>query len=150
MPDVVIDRIDPKDSELLAHLFNQMFRPPRDAASFTRRFEGRAKILAMGARVEADAVGFYVGFELKPSVHFAWLCGVVPEMRRMGIATQLMHAAMDWSRTEGYRFLRFECHNQHRPFLHFGIANDFDIVGMRWDPDLTTNLVIFERSLRDE
>jgi len=31
--------------------------------------------------------------------------------------------------------------------LHFGVSSEFDIVGLRWDADRATNLVIFERSL---
>ena len=149
MANVVIDRIDPADIATIAHLYNQVFRPERDADFFARRFRNRGGILVLVARIGMDAVGFYVGLELKPSVHFAWLCGVVPEMRRAGIASQLMRAAMDWARTEGYASIRFECHNQHRAFLHFGIAEGFDIVGIRWDPDRVENLVIFEKLLRE-
>jgi hypothetical protein len=31
--------------------------------------------------------------------------------------------------------------------LHLAIAKEYDIVGMRWDPDRGANLVIFEKSL---
>lgn len=145
MANVVIDRIDPSDTATIAHLYNQVFRPGRTPESFARRFLARNNVLVLVARIGNEAVGFYVGLELKPSVHFAWLCGVVQEMRRSGIASQLMHAAMDWARTEGYSSVRFECHNQHRAFLHFGISEGFDIVGIRWDPDSAQNLVIFEK-----
>lgn len=149
MSNVVIDRLDPADVETLSHLFNSVFQPSRTAEHFQRRFEGRRSVLVLVARIEQDAVGFFVGFELKPDVFFGWLCGVVSDLRRTGIATQLMHSAIDWARTEGYETLRFECHNHARAFLHFGIANDFDIVGIRWDDSLQRNLVIFEKRLRD-
>jgi GNAT superfamily N-acetyltransferase len=87
--------------------------------------------------------------ELRPDVHFAWTCGVTSDSRRTGVATQLMHAAEDWARTEGYRILRFECDNDVRPFLQFGIANDYDIVGIRWDSERMHNVVIFEKNLVD-
>lgn len=149
MANVVIDRIDPADTATIAHLYNQVFRPERAPEFFARRFKSRGNVLVLVARIDNDAVGFYVGLELKPSVHFMWLCGVVQEMRRTGIASQLMHAAMDWARTEGYTSVRFECHNQHRAFLHFGIAEGFDIVGIRWDPDRVENLVILEKLLKE-
>lgn len=147
MANVVIDSLDPKDVGTIAHLYNQVFKPARTPESFARRFMARANVVALVARIGQDAVGFYIGLELKPSVHFAWLCGVVPGMRRVGIGTQLMHAAIDWAKTQGYASVRFECHNQHRAFLHFGITEGFDIVGIRWDPDRLENLVIFEKSL---
>ena len=31
--------------------------------------------------------------------------------------------------------------------MHFGIAEDYNIIGMRWDPDRGENLHIFERTL---
>ena len=147
MADATIDRIDPKDLELVTHLYNQMFRPERDQTWIDRRLKARHNVLVQVASIQNDAVGFSVGFELKPTVHFSWICGVVPEIRRTGVATQLMRSAEDWARTEGYTSLRFECSNQVRPFLHFGIANDYDISGIRWDPDRMVNLIIFEKVL---
>ncbi|MCK4872749.1 MAG: GNAT family N-acetyltransferase [Phycisphaerales bacterium] len=149
MTDIVIDLIDPTDTDLLAHLYNQIFKPVKKPEFFTMRFGGRRKPLAMVARVGSDAVGFYTGFELKPSTHFGWLCGVVPPYRRCGIATQLMRAAEDWVRTKGHHCMRFECYNRHRSMMHFAIASDYDIVGIRWDADRSDNLIIFERNFDD-
>jgi len=148
--DIVIDAVDPADVELMAHLFNQMFQPARRPEHFARRLEGRRNALFMVARIGREAVGFYVGMELKPSVHFAWLVGVAPDARRMGVATRLMQAAASWAREHGYSYLRFECHNGMRAMLHFGIAEGYDIVGVRWDGDLSTNLIIFEKTLADD
>ena len=150
MADATIDRINPADLDLVTHLYNSMFRPEQDEAWIARRLEGRMNPLVQVARIGDDAVGFYVGYELKPNTHFTWIVGVVPEMRRTGVASQLMHAAENWSQTEGYKYMRFECDNRIRPFLHFGISADFDIVGIRWDMDRLTNLVIFERVIEGE
>ncbi len=150
MADATIDRVNPADLDLVTHLYNSMFRPEQDAEWIARRLQGRLNPLVQVARIENDAVGFYVGYELKPSTHYTWLVGVVPEMRRTGIASQLMHAAEDWSQAEGYKYMRFECDNRIRPFLHFGISADFDIVGLRWDMDRLTNLVIFERVIEGD
>jgi GNAT superfamily N-acetyltransferase len=149
MADAIIDRLSPSDTETIAHLYNSVFRPVHEPDWFERRLRGRHNPLIQVARIGADAVGFYIGLELKPSTHCGWLLGVVSDHRRAGIGTQLMRSAVDWSRTEGYRFMRFEVPNAVRHFLHFGIAEGFDIVGLRWDSDLMTNLVIFEKSLRE-
>ncbi|NOG52921.1 MAG: GNAT family N-acetyltransferase [Planctomycetes bacterium] len=145
--EVVIDRVDPKDVDLLAHLHNQVVRPAREPESFTRRFLGRHNVLCLAARVGNEAAGFYIGFELKPAVHFAWMVCVIKEFRRMGVASQLMQAAQSWAKEQGYISIRFECNNTHRPMLHFGISEHYEIVGIRWDPDTAQNLVIFERLL---
>jgi GNAT superfamily N-acetyltransferase len=147
MADAVVERVGEGDLPLLVQLYNQIFRPGRDLDSFQRRFRGRYNILQMMARIKDRPVGFFLGFELKPTVFFAWFYGVVPECRRQGIASQLMEAVHDWAKEEGYESIRFECHNQHRPMLHLAIAMQYDIVGIRWDPDRGDNLVIFEKVL---
>jgi GNAT superfamily N-acetyltransferase len=147
MADAVIEILGPEDLPVLVNLYNQIFRPPRDVESFRRRYQGRYNVLQLLARVEKEPVGFFLGFELKPTVFFAWFYGVLPTWRRQGIASQLLEAVHSWARQNDYESIRFECHNQHRPMLHLAIASGYDIVGIRWDPDRLNNLVIFEKAL---
>jgi len=147
MADAIVDIVGPEDLPLIVSLYNQIFRPPRDLESFRRRYRGRYNALQMVARVGERPVGFFLGFELKPTVYFAWFYGVVPDFRRQGVASQLMDAVHAWARENDYHAIRFECHNQHRPMLHLAIALGYDIVGIRWDPDRGDNLVIFEKVL---
>jgi hypothetical protein len=43
--------------------------------------------------------------------------------------------------------MRLECQNAHRPMLHLAIELGYDIVGLRWDADRGTNLILFEKNL---
>jgi GNAT superfamily N-acetyltransferase len=147
MADATIDIVGPEELPVIVQLYNQIFRPPRDLESFQRRFLGRYNTLQLVARLGDRPVGFFLGFELKPTVYFGWFYGVLPELRRQGVASQVMDAVHSWARQNGYESIRFECHNQHRPMLHLAIAQEYDIVGMRWDPDRGENLVIFEKVL---
>ena len=135
--------------DLVADLYNQVFTPPRDVDSFRRRVEGRRGVLILIAQLERRPVGFLSALELKPDTHFGWLCGVLPEFRRHGIASQLLGAHEAWARQEGYELLRFECYNRHRPMLHTAITHGYNIVGIRWDGQHHDNLVIFEKDLTD-
>jgi len=147
MADAIIEMVGFQDLPVIVQLYNQIFRPPRDVESFDRRYRGRYNVLQLVARLKDRPVGFFLGFELKPTVFFAWFYGVVPDCRRQGIASQLMEAVHEWARQNEYESIRFECHNQHRPMLHLAIALEYDIVGIRWDPDRGDNLVIFEKVL---
>jgi GNAT superfamily N-acetyltransferase len=147
MADAIIDVVGPEELPVIVQLYNQIFRPPRDVDTFKRRYRGRYNILQLVARVDNRPVGFFLGFELKPTVYFAWFYGVLPEYRRQGIASQLMEAVHAWARHQDYESIRFECHNQHRPMLHLAIMQEYDIVGIRWDPDRGENLVLFEKVL---
>ena len=147
MADVAIDIVGPEELPVIVQLYNQIFRPGRDLQSFERRFRSRYNVLRLIAQLNRRPVGFFLGFELKPTVYFTWFYGVLPEFRRQGIASQLMEAVHDWAKQNDYESVRMECHNQHRPMLHLAITSEYDIVGMRWDPDRGDNLVIFEKVL---
>ncbi len=147
MADAIIDIVGPDELPLVVQLYNQIFRPPRDLESFQRRYQGRHNVLQLVARVKERPVGFFLGFELKPLVFFGWFWGVLADYRRQGIASQLMDAVHEWARQNDYESVRFECHNQHRPMLHLAIAKEYDIVGIRWDPDRGENLILFEKVL---
>jgi GNAT superfamily N-acetyltransferase len=145
--DAVIDVVGQSDLPLIVDLYNQIYRPSRDIDSFRRRYLGRYNILQLLARVKEKPVGFFLGFELKPAVFFAWFYGVLPDCRRQGVGSQLIEAAQSWAKQHEYDSIRLECHNQHRPMLHLAIDLGYDIVGIRWDADRGDNLVLFEKSL---
>jgi len=149
MADAIIDIVGQDDLPVIVDLYNQIYRPSRDVDSFRRRFRGRYNILRMIARIKDQPVGFFLGFELKPTTYFAWFYGVLPEFRRQGIATQLMEAVHAWARDSEYESVRLECHNAARSMLHLAIALDYIVAGIRWDPDRGDNLVIFEKTLND-
>lgn len=147
MANAKIDVVGQEELPLIVDLYCQIFQPARSEDFFQRRFQGRLNMLIMVAALDDRSVGFCTGFELKPNVFFSWLYGVLGDFRRHGIASQLMEAEHAWVHAHGYEAIRFECHNQHRPMLHLAIANGYDIQGIRWDPDRTANLVIFEKML---
>ena len=75
MSDAVIDIVGPDSLPVIVKLYNQIFRPVREISGFRRRYLGRHNVLQMIARVDDDPVGFFVGFELKPSIFFTWFYG---------------------------------------------------------------------------
>ncbi len=147
MADAVIDVVGPEELPTIVELYNQIFRPPRTVEDFQRRYRGRHNVLQMIARTGDKPVGLFLGFELKPDTFFAWFYGVVPDGRRLGVGSQMMDAAHEWAKQNGYEVMRLECQNAHRPMLHLAIELGYDIVGMRWDADRGTNLIIFEKNL---
>lgn len=145
--DALIDVVGQSDLPLIVDLYNQIYRPSRDIDSFRRRYLGRYNVLQLLARVKEKPVGFFLGFELKPGIFFAWFYGVLPDYRRQGVGSQLIEAAHSWAKQHEYESIRLECHNQHRPMLHLAIDLGYDIVGLRWDSDRGDNLVLFEKTL---
>jgi len=147
MADVIVDLVAPDDLAEVVGLYNQIFRPPRNEDHFTRRYLGRHNIVQMVARIQERPVGFVLGFELKPRVFFLWFLGVLPSQRRQGVASQLLDAVHHWAQENDYESIRCECFNQYRPMLQLALSSEYDIVGLRWDPDFGDNLVLLQKML---
>ncbi len=140
------------DEHLLPHvaeLYNACFRPKADVAYFTRRFAARQSVLTLLARVDERPVGFWIGFELKPGVFYHWLGAVAPDLRRSGVAQQLQEAMEAWARENDYEYVRSECLNTQREYIHFALSAGYNIVGVRWDSMHSDNLVIFEKAIAE-
>lgn len=130
-------------------LYNQCFRPKREVDYLKRRFMGRYNTLTLLARMGDRPVGFWIGFELKPGMYYHWMGGVVAELRRHGIARQLQEAQQAWARDHEYEYIRCECLNHQREFVHFAVEVGYDIVGVRWDSTHADNMVVFEKNIID-
>ena len=145
--DVTISEVGPDELPNIVGLFNQIFRPQRTLEAIQRRLIGRQHVLQLLAKDGDKPVGFFLGLEHKPDTFFAWFYGVLPDARRTGLGSLLMEAADAWAKEKGYQTMRIECYNTQRPMLHLAIELGYDIVGIRWDPSRTANLVIFEKKL---
>jgi GNAT superfamily N-acetyltransferase len=145
MADVIIDVLAPDDLSMIVQLYNQIFRPPRDEDHFQRRYLGRHNVLQMVARLNERAVGFVLGFELKPRVFFTWFYGVLGSHRNQGVGSQLMEALHSWAKQNDYESVRCECFNRQRAMLHLALKQDYDIVGIRWEPDHGDNLILLQK-----
>lgn len=148
MADVIVDLIAPDDVSVVVSLYNQIFRPPRDEEEFFRRYLGRHNVVQMVARLESRAVGFAIGFELKPRVFYLWFLGVLNSHRRQGIASQLLDAIHNWARDNEYESVRVECFNRQRAMLQLALENEYDVVGLRWDADHSDNLILLQKALQ--
>jgi GNAT superfamily N-acetyltransferase len=147
MADAKIIVVGLGELELIADLYSQVYSPPQHEEFFQRRFEGRKNYTLLVAMLGDRHVGFAVGYELKPSTFYCWLCGVIPDARRMGVATQLMQAFEAFAVDHDYVVMRFECQNQHRAMMHLAITEGYDLIGIRWDPSTAANMVIFEKEV---
>ncbi len=130
-------------------LYNAMFRPRREVDFFKRRFMGRYNPLTLMARVDDRPVGFWMGFELKPGMFYHWMGGVHADFRRQGVARQLQDAQGAWGKDHGYEYIRCECMNHQREFVHFAVSLGYDIVGIRWDSTHADNLIVFEKTVSE-
>jgi len=69
------------------------------------------------------------------------------QLRRHGVGRQLQEAQQAWAKDHGYEYVRCECMNHQREFIHFAVTLGYDIVGIRWDSTHADNLIVFEKNL---
>ncbi len=110
---------------------------------------GRYNSLTLIARMDDKPVGFWVGFELKLACFITGWERSFPMPDDMAWGRQLQEAQQAWAKDHGYEYIRCECMNHQREFIHFAVAIGYDIVGIRWDSTHADNLVVFEKNLID-
>ena len=71
MANAKVDVVGQDDIPIVLELYNRIYRPTHDVQFFRRRFLGRYNVLMLVATLDEAPVGFFCGFELKPSVFFA-------------------------------------------------------------------------------
>ena len=144
MANAKISVVGPGEYRLIRDLYNEIFQPAVDVQFFEVRLRNR-NALVLVAELDGRPAGFLCGYELRPSTFYSWLCGVLPDARRLSVATQLLDAECAWAAGQKYEMIRLECYNRHRPMLLLAIKHGFDIVGIRWDSRTANNLVVFEK-----
>lgn len=149
MANAEITRVGPGEYGLVCDIYNQIFVPPVEPDYFESRLTTHKDSICLIAQLDGKPAAFLCGYGLRPTTFYSWLCGVLPDARRMGVARQLFDAEQAWAAEHDYEMMRLECNNQSRPALQLAIAHKYDIVGIRWDTRSSTNLVIFEKVLDD-
>ena len=144
-----IDIVGRSEYGLICEMYNQIARPPVDEAFLERRLRYRHNVLLMVAELDKKPAGFSCGYELRPTTYYSWLYGVLPDARRLGVASQLMAAEQAWAIRQGYEMARLECYNRYKPMLILAIHTGYEIIGMRYDSHTGNNLVVFEKHLQD-
>jgi GNAT superfamily N-acetyltransferase len=147
MADAIIEIIGQDDAPTIVELYNQVFRPAQDVARFRRLCTGRYNLLQMLARVGDRPVGFFVGMELDPQTFGGLTCGVHPDFRRQGIATQLFEAMHEWARGRHYEAMRIECPATAAPMMHLALDQGYLVTGVRCDAAGGSNHVVLEKDL---
>lgn len=77
-------------------------------ASLAWRLESMPDVTVFVAEREGKKIGFKAGYATAHTRYYSWLGGVVPYVRRQGVARALMQSQHDWLQKS--RFNQVECH----------------------------------------
>jgi len=82
------------------------------------------------ARHEGRVVGFKFGAELAPARHHSHEGGVLPAVRRRGVARTLMEAQHAWARSWGAKAITTNTMNDFLPMLLLNLSVGFEVRGV--------------------
>lgn len=130
--DLYSERIPASELRRAGELMRSCFGADDAEPDFdTRVMEKRRPLLIMASR-DGVAIGFKLGYEFSRGVFSSWLGGILPEMRRQGIATALLRAQHQWVANHGYHTLLTESANRFKGMIILNLLEGFEIVGTRW------------------
>jgi len=127
MPDIRIVQSAPEDAYSVSLQIPE-FDPWYPWSRWEQHLQGKA-VIALVAFVGDISAGFKVGYHA--SDHFySWIGGVVPDYRRMGVATLLADVQEALVRASGTRVIRMKTRNRFREMLHFAVKQGFYLTGV--------------------
>lgn len=100
-----------------------------DAKWFGSTFRNHTRFFLLTAFIEGQPVAFKIGYETGSGVFYSWLGGVVPELRGLGLAADLMQRQHQWCIENGYLKIQTKTQNRFRDMLLLNIRFGFEIVG---------------------
>lgn len=136
----------------VGQVFNLLPGLPEITGHYTREdYENRLmprQHLILIASIDSQAVGFKAGYAQPGEKYFySWMGGVLPEFRRMGIASKLAGKMEQWAFLQGFDTLRFKTWNKHTNMILLGINRGYLITGFEKKHNIEENRIIFEKQL---
>ena len=108
------------------------FDGPYTLQKIQKRLENR-KFLALVAKSAGEIVAYKVGYGETESRFYSWIGGVLPEHRKKGWATELLHYQEQWCREQGDRDINVWTANRYRTMLIFLLKEQYEIYAVAND-----------------
>ena len=112
------------------------------------RFKQMPSFTVFEARSEGTLVGFKIGYAHTRTRYYSWLGGVDPNLRRKGIARELMVNQHHWLIENGYLSVETGARQSNTAMAKLNLVSGFKVVGIRFkgdDPD-----ILYEKILVSE
>jgi len=123
------------------------FSNPHGLETYQQRLDGVPSIVLV-AYVNGQPAGFKVGYE-REGYFYSWMGAILPQYRRLGLATKLAERQELWAKKQGYPHVTFKTRNRLKPMLLFALSRGFDIVEVQPKATLEEYRIILQKSLED-
>lgn len=102
------------------------FHNPHQLLEYQKRLANVPSVILI-AYVDEIPAGFKVGYE-KEGYFYSWMGAILPEYRRLGLATQLAEKQEEWAKVKGYPHVTFKTRNRLKSMLVFALNRGFNII----------------------
>jgi predicted GNAT superfamily acetyltransferase len=113
---------------------------------FKSRISEKDDLLIALCYSKVNLVGFKIGYRYNENTFYSWVGGVLPSMRKKGVARTLAALQEEKVREEGYIKLRTKSMNRFKPMMILNLKNGFDIIQV-YTNDGGQTKVVFEKKL---
>lgn len=113
---------------------------------FKSRISEKDDLLIALCYSKVNLVGFKIGYRYNENTFYSWVGGVLPSMRKKGVARTLAALQEEKVREEGYLKLRTKSMNRFKPMMILNLKNGFDIIQV-YTNDGGQTKVVFEKKL---
>lgn len=112
------------------HVFGSL-----DSVDVTWRMQNMPELSVFSARMDAELVGFKIGYAATSKRYYSWLGGVALAQRRLGIAGELMAQQHNWVFSKGFEVIETEVLQDNHAMQLLNERSGFKAAGIRFDKD---------------
>jgi GNAT superfamily N-acetyltransferase len=142
IPDSVLEAI----TGLVSESFGDLYPEP----NFPELVLSKTKPMLILAKVNAEIVGFKLGYERWQGAFLSWMGCVRPEYRRQGIARELLRRQHHWCEEQEYEKVLTRSRNAFPEMLILNILEGFKITGTEMDGGEPPPTILFSKSLKQD
>jgi hypothetical protein len=99
------------------------------------KLSDRAAVFISYAESAGTVVGFKVGYELKPTLFYSWVGGVLDAHRNKGIATQMINDQLNFCSTNGFTVIKAISDNRYKDMMICNLRAGFDFCETKLDDE---------------
>lgn len=119
------------DIENLRVVYSRCFSTELNVNKFKGKLAAHSKFLLLQAFDRDQLVAFKFGYAESIDTFYSWLGGVLPEYRKLGLASVLMKQQHEWCSKNGFRKVFTRTRNDYVAMLRLNFSFGFKIIGIQ-------------------
>jgi len=126
------------------------FENPYSKSEYEKRLIG-VKNSILTAYINNKPIGFKIGYErIKDGSFYSWMGGVLPQYRKLKVASKLADYQETWAKENGYKSIHMKTRLKHQVMLSFSLKRNFIITDRIPKIPSEESRIVLEKSLTED